>query len=222
MQSTVVRLRGWSGSHIATWSLIAPPIFLLALIFLISSNIVAALICCLVAVGLSVLIYLLWFRPLAISDTEVSIPTGFVSTYRMPMAEITKVGLLFRHNGKEKNSPGWVLELTNSEGRHVECTGFFTELGGIQIRRPGHNRRDRHQGGDNPRSAGDPLKHKLPQTRPGRVATSIYEQVSKHQGPGGPLHCQDSVTNRSWIRSGRREQLGWWSPDGRLLLLGST
>jgi hypothetical protein len=176
----------------------------------IGPNLLAVTILGILSLAAMILTYRLCLRPLVINDTEIRLPSGATGLRVLALADVAEVGLLLRHNGKQHNSPGWCLEVTDTSGHQMECASFFYAESQRAINK---RRQALEEGGD--QVSGKELKS----TRPGRAALEIYNRVLKQQGPHGPLCCRDCIASRSWVRSGPGEQLGWWSPDGRLIFL---
>lgn len=124
-------------------------------------------------------------RPLVIEDEVLRIPGAF-STKRVPVSDISGVGLVYR---RQYRATGWRLEIWDGTGQRVPIVRFVAAL---------------------PVNESD---HWIAVSRTGRAAARLYAAVLAHQGSGGRLVVQ-AMQKTVEYQPGRWSTLAWWSPDG--------
>jgi hypothetical protein len=197
-----LRFRPWNRTRIVgLLGTLALPVGLFVVAVLRSAPI-ASLVTGLISTALFLWFYSKEFRPLMVGDTELRLPTGLWSRRVIAAGAISEVGLLYRSMGLHEGT-GWVLEICDSEGSWTEIDEF------VWLTTP-----RRMQG-----LTSQDLQRKLPKTRPGQLAQSIYEWAHRCQGPSGLLVTRDFISARQWNRKGDESHQGWWSPDGQCFLL---
>jgi hypothetical protein len=176
-----------------------------------------------------------WFlRPaLVLKAGTVRMKRGALQTRRIPIDEVTGVGLVFQRapyagRGTGRQPPGWVLQLWFSvelparigiaympglRSAHdprgwEKCLAAAPALGQPGVRPPFSSR------AFDPAAQTDPAR--LATTHAGRVARDVYDRVLAAQGPSGLL----AATQQQKHVSGRTVQgtsiAAFWSPDGEI------
>lgn len=142
-------------------------------------------------------------RPQLRTQTLV-LPRTFHEPRRLPLADISGVGLLYEVGGPRA---GWSMRVWMSDGASYGVDSVRSYI------------RGRKQADQPPPPPGTPRWHRprlnwkaLAQTRAGRAVMAIDEQVRAVQGPQGPL--QESMDQCFAPSYGT--YLAFWSPDGQL------
>lgn len=155
-------------------------------------------------------------RQVTVTDTILSIPR-FIRGKKIPVSQIMGVGLLYRRTPHTRAPEGWFLEVWESSGAMTQLGQYIvTSLLERTPPKSGEKRSFIRFGRDLAR----PLPHEdaavLAATRPGRIATEIYEWVLSRQGPNGPLATRAAQKSATYEGSGLTQNLAWWSPDGTM------
>lgn len=144
------------------------------------------------------LVRLAVLRP-TLRTTRLDTPRPLRGWRTVALSDIAGVGLRYVSNGR---ATGWRLLVWRREGPAI----------GITVAQPGHSAPAGHR----PRLR--PLTGHVPHldwdylaaSPAGKAALTISEQVTRVQGPGGPL-----ATAARQVSSPRGFDTAYWSPDGR-------
>jgi hypothetical protein len=162
------------------------------------------------------------FRPLVITTAEVRIPAGF-RTATIRTDQVAGIGLLYRRTPNSRAPEGWFLELWDDTARRYQVGRIFRA--GLRLPTPPGEKRPLiglrvNRPADWPLPGEDPGV--LANSRPGKIARSVYDFVLRVQGPGGPLAQQELQKHVRADRWAATKTLAWWSPDGQMGRVGNA
>jgi hypothetical protein len=153
-------------------------------------------------------------RPVVMDDEALRLPKTF-GTRRIPLANIAGIGLLYQRTPQSRRPEGWFLEAWTKDGKRIQVGGFLV----LTLRQPAspNGKRPVITTGRDPTL---PLPHEdvddLARTRPGRIATEMYEWVLARQGPAGSLATEALQKSATYEPSAPTQVWAWWSPDGTM------
>lgn len=156
------------------------------------------------------------FRAVVVTRVAIRIPNGF-KTNVVATAEIAGVGLLYRRTPNSRAPEGWFLELWDGAG-HRHQIGKVFRAGIVLPTPPGQKRALISLRVNRPPDWPLPSEDLgvLAASRPGKIATSVYEFVIEAQGPRGPLAARALQKHERADRWAVTKTLAWWSPDGEM------
>jgi hypothetical protein len=148
-------------------------------------------------------------RPLTIERGNLKLPKAF-GHREISLKSLSGVGLVYR---LAPRTPGWSLQLWGDDGKPIEIRRFtLTSMRNPELA-SGVTRRI---GGVRDWSIPLPKENTgvLGLSKPGRVATTIFDSALASQGPGGPLLRLARQKAVIYDPNSLSKALAWWSPDG--------
>jgi len=165
---------------------------------------------------LVLLILVFAFRPIAIGDGLLRVPT-FRGTTVIPLDQIAGVGLIYQFTPGSRAPVGWQLRVWN--GDKVVAINRWIVAAWRNYGSRG-TKTKRKKGFIFRRDWNLPLPHEnssyLAATKPGQVARLIYESVLAWQGPNGALAAKAMEKTISYDPNTMNQTAAWWSPDGTM------
>jgi hypothetical protein len=188
------------------------------------------------AAGVLLIVLGLWLlsivvRPaLVIAAGTLQIQRGPTHTMRVPVGDVTGVGLVFERSapgGGNSAPPGWHMMVWHGDERGEPVSIFYTPMlwsrGDPRAREkflaitsapPADNARQRFSL-DNFDVAAETDPAKLADTYAARVVSDLYRYVLAQQGPTGLLAITEQQKHvRTGSRWAAKNILAFWSPDG--------
>lgn len=143
-------------------------------------------------------------HPLELDGQELRIAAG-VRTARIPLAEVSGVGLRFRWLSGSNGLPaGWYLAIWDAAGKAHQIEECWVSS---------HWTSADYRSASRPRETSEDLAA----TEAGRMARGIYDRVWAVQGSSGPLATRQEQKMRDTTKWSRDiSTYAWWSPDGEI------
>jgi hypothetical protein len=174
-----------------------------------AAPIVTGIILLPVAVALVALFLALLVRPVVVDTEALRIPVGLWRRVVVPLADLSGIGLIYR---RQSRSAGWWLEIWDGAGNRRRINGFLVARDSPRLGPAAKGQPDAPRDCTIPRP--DETRARLASSKPGRLATHLYQAAIARQGPRGPLTTQARQTAVRY--DGRYAPQAWWSPDGTL------